>query len=226
MTENLLVSAARPDDPEQKVSETDGAPSLGLELRVVDTDGKALPSGQSGRLQTRGTSTFVGYLKRPELYNVGKKGWFDTGDLARLDADGYVTITGRWKDVIIRGGENIPVVEIENVLYRHPAVRQVAIVAMPDARLGERACAFAVLRDAASLEFADMQDFLRTSGVARSYWPERLELVEALPMTATGKIQKFVLREQARGLAGVGQACVPEQSVHEGINRAGGQQGV
>src|SRR5580658_7556789 len=105
MTENLLVSAARPDDPEQKVSETDGAPSHGLELRVVDPDGNALPVGQSGRLQTRGTSTFVGYLKRPELYNVGGDGWFDTGDLARLDADGYVTITGRWKDVIIRGGE-------------------------------------------------------------------------------------------------------------------------
>jgi cyclohexanecarboxylate-CoA ligase len=207
MTENLLVSAARPDDPEQKVSETDGAPSHGLELRVVDPDGNALPVGQSGRLQTRGTSTFVGYLKRPELYNVGGDGWFDTGDLARLDADGYVTITGRWKDVIIRGGENIPVVEIENVLYRHPAVRQVAIVAMPDARLGERACAFVVAREAASLAFTDMQEFLLKSGVARSYWPERLELVEVLPMTATGKIQKFILRERARELVDAQQIC-------------------
>src|SRR5262249_23428995 len=97
MTENLLVSAARPDDPEQKVSETDGAPTLGLELRVVDTAGRRLASGEAGRLQTRGTSTFVGYLKRPELYNVDPEGWFDTGDLARIDADGYVTITGRWK---------------------------------------------------------------------------------------------------------------------------------
>jgi cyclohexanecarboxylate-CoA ligase len=207
MTENLLVSAARPDDPEQKVSETDGAPSLGLELRVVDRDRSGLPPGQPGRLQTRGTSTFVGYLKRPELYNVDGEGWFDTGDLARLDADGYVTITGRWKDVIIRGGENIPVVEIENVLYHHPAVRQVAIVAMPDARLGERACAFVVAREAASLAFADMQEFLLKSGVARSYWPERLELVDALPMTATGKIQKFVLRERAKELMDARQIC-------------------
>ena len=207
MTENLLVSAARPDDPEQKVSETDGAPSLGLELRVVDREGQALPTGQAGRLQTRGTSTFVGYLRRPELYNVDSEGWFDTGDLARLDADGYITITGRWKDVIIRGGENIPVVEIENVLYRHPAIRQVAIVAMPDARLGERACAFVVAREAASLALADMQEFLLKSGVARSYWPERLELIDALPMTATGKIQKFVLRERAKELVDARQIC-------------------
>jgi cyclohexanecarboxylate-CoA ligase len=207
MTENLLVSAARPDDPEQKVSETDGAPSLGLELRVVDREGQALPTGQAGRLQTRGTSTFVGYLRRPELYNVDSEGWFDTGDLARLDADGYITITGRWKDVIIRGGENIPVAEIENVLYRHPAIRQVAIVAMPDARLGERACAFVVAREAASLALADMQEFLLKSGVARSYWPERLELIDALPMTATGKIQKFVLRERAKELVGARQIC-------------------
>jgi cyclohexanecarboxylate-CoA ligase len=97
--------------------------------------------------------------------------------------------------VIIRGGENVPVVEIENVLYRHPAVRQVAIVAMPDARL-ERAC---------------MQEFLLKSGVARSYWPERLELVDSLPMTATGKIQKFVLRERARELVAAQEICSADE---------------
>jgi cyclohexanecarboxylate-CoA ligase len=228
MTENLLVSAARPDDREQKVTETDGAPTLGLELRVVNTTGKRLEAGEGGRLQTRGTSTFVGYLKRPELYNVDKDGWFDTGDLARIDADGYVTITGRWKDVIIRGGENIPVVEIENVLYRHPAIRQVAIVAMPDERLGERACAFAVLREAASLKFDEMQEFLLTSGVARSYWPERLELVEALPMTATGKVQKFVLRDRAREKAGGEEDCRADQALRreQDLNEIGGGQNV
>jgi cyclohexanecarboxylate-CoA ligase len=202
MTENLLVSATRLDDPEQKVYETDGTPTAGVELRVVDHKAERLRPGEAGRLLTRGTSTFVGYLKRPELYNVDRDGWFDTGDLARLDADGYVTITGRWKDVIIRGGENIPVVEIENVLYRHAAIRQIAIVAMPDERLGERPCAFAVLREQATLNFAEMQEFLQQSGVARSYWPERLELVESLPMTASGKIQKFVLRDMARALPG------------------------
>lgn len=194
----------------------------------MNTTGKRLEAGEGGRLQTRGTSTFVGYLKRPELYNVDKDGWFDTGDLARIDADGYVTITGRWKDVIIRGGENIPVVEIENVLYRHPAIRQVAIVAMPDERLGERACAFAVLREAASLKFDEMQEFLLTSGVVRSYWPERLELVEALPMTATGKVQKFVLRDRAREMAGGEEDCRADQALRreQDLNEIGGGQNV
>lgn len=200
MTENILVSATKPDDPEQKVYETDGCPTVGLELRVVDTEGKPLPAGTTGRLLTRGTSTFVGYLKRPELYKVDAEGWFDTGDLARLDPDGYVTITGRSKDVIIRGGENIPVIEIENLLYQHPSIRQVAIVAMPDTRLGERSCAFAVLQPAKAFSFTEMQAFLKEAGVARSYWPEHLELVETMPMTATGKIQKFVLRRMARNL--------------------------
>ncbi|UPK29961.1 AMP-binding protein [Bradyrhizobium sp. 195] len=201
MTENILVSATRPDDHEQKVYETDGYPTVGLQLRVVDEQGHELPSGTAGRLMTRGTSTFVGYLKRPELYNVDEDGWFETGDLARLDQDGYVTITGRLKDVVIRGGENIPVVEIENVLYRHPGVRQVAIVAMKDARLGERPCAFVVLKPGCSLAFTELRDFLKESGVARSYWPERLEIVETMPMTATGKIQKFVLRDMADRLS-------------------------
>jgi len=200
MTENLLVSAIRPDDSRQKAFKTDGAAISGIELRVVDPQGVRLPPNQFGRLQTRGISTFVGYLKRPELYSVDNDGWFETGDLARLDEDGYVTITGRWKDVIIRGGENIPVVEIEDVLSRHSAVRQNAIVPMPDDRLGERACAFVVAEEGMSLTFLEMQQFLLASGVARAYWPERLELIEALPITATGKIQKFALRERVREL--------------------------
>jgi non-ribosomal peptide synthetase component E (peptide arylation enzyme) len=120
------------------------------------------------------------------------------------------------------------VVEIENVLYRHPAVRQVAIVAMPDTRLGERACAFVVARGAASLAFAEMQEFLQKSGVARSYWPERLELVDALPMTATGKIQKFMLRERARGFVEMHGACRASEGVRNGNrdHKVGGREGV
>lgn len=110
----------------------------------------------------------------------------------------------RSKDVIIRGGENIPVIEIENVVYRHPSIRQVAIVTMPDDRFGERPCAFAVPQNGKTFGFTEMQTFLRESGVARSYWPEGLELVETMPMTATGKIQKFVLRKIAREL----RSCV------------------
>ena len=115
-----------------------------------------------------------------------------------------------------------------DLLYRHPAVRQVAIVAMPDARLGERACAFVVPREAASLAFTEMQEFLLKSGVARSYWPERLELVDTLPMTATGKIQKFVLRERAKDLVETQDICPAAEGARNGnrVNKAGGRQDV
>ncbi len=125
--------------------DTDGCPLPGTEVRVVDSDGTTLPTGETGRLLVRSCSNFGGYLKRPHLNATDDDGWFDTGDLARLDEHGYIRITGRSKDVIIRGGENIPVVEIENLLYRHPAIAQVALVATADERLGERACAVVVI---------------------------------------------------------------------------------
>ena len=170
-----------------------------MAVRVIDAEGDVLPAGAEGRLQVRGCSNFAGYLKRPELDNTDADGWFDTGDLARMDGEGYIRIAGRSKDIIISGGENIPVVEVENLLYRHPAVAEVAIVGYPDARLGERACAFVKLREGAELSFADMAAFLADQQMARQYIPERLEIMDALPRTPSGKIQKFRLRETARG---------------------------
>ncbi|GGG34019.1 cyclohexanecarboxylate-CoA ligase [Caldovatus sediminis] len=198
MSENGAVTTTRPDDPEEKTTATDGCPLPGMELRVVDAAGRAVPVGEEGRLQVRGCSNFVGYLKRPDLDTTDAEGWFDTGDLARMDADGYIRIAGRTKDIIIRGGENIPVVEVEGLLFRHPAVAEVAIVGYPDARLGERACAFVRLREGASLSFAEMVAHLEAQRMARQYIPERLEIVEELPRTPSGKIQKFRLREMAR----------------------------
>jgi len=198
MTENGALAIGRLDDPPEKTFETDGCPLPGMEIRVVDPKGIALPAGEEGRLQARGCSNFVGYLKRPELNGVDAEGWFDTGDLARLDTEGYVRITGRSKDIIIRGGENIPVVEIEQLLYRHPAVQECAIVAMPDPRLGERCCAFIVTRDEARFDIAEMIRFLEEQRVARIYMPERVEVVEEMPKTPSGKIQKFRLRELAQ----------------------------
>jgi non-ribosomal peptide synthetase component E (peptide arylation enzyme) len=122
--------------------------------------------------------------------------WFDTGDLATLDAEGYVRITGRLKDIIIRGGENIPVKYVEDILYEDPRVRDAAIVAMPDPRLGERACAFVICRDGRTLDMKEMQAFLAGRGVAKVYWPERLEVVPELPRTANGKIRKADLRSR------------------------------
>jgi cyclohexanecarboxylate-CoA ligase len=200
MSECGVVTMTRPGDPPEKVFGSDGRALAGMAVRVVDAAGQPLPAGAEGRLETRGSCLFVGYLKRPDAYAVDAEGWFDTGDLARQDADGYIRITGRAKDIIIRGGENIPVAEVEDLLYRHPAVQDAAIVAMPDARLGERACAFVTLKPGARFDFDAMTAWLAQCGTSRTYWPERLEIVPELPRTASGKIQKFELRERARAL--------------------------
>ena len=201
MTENGGVTVTRRDDQPQKVFETDGVPIAGMEVRVVGDDDAPLATGAEGRLQARGASSFVGYLKRPEAFDHDEDGWFETGDLARMDADGYIRISGRNKDVIIRGGENIPVVEVEGLIYQHPAVQDVAIVAMPDPRLGERACAFVTLAPGTSLTQEEMIGFLLTQEMAKQYLPERLEILSEMPRTPSGKIQKFALRETAAKLA-------------------------
>jgi cyclohexanecarboxylate-CoA ligase len=196
-SEDALVTLGIPGDPDEKLIDTDGYPWPGMRIRVVDEDGTELPPGTDGRLQVTGPFLFVGYAERLEMTRESFDGeWFDTGDLATVDADGYLSISGRTKDVIIRGGENIPVAYVENVLYEHPDIAAVAVVGTPDPRLQERACACVVLTGGATLTFADMQAFLADKGVAKQYWPERLEVLDELPRTPSGKIQKFKLREQ------------------------------
>ncbi|WP_037370773.1 AMP-binding protein [Amycolatopsis orientalis] len=205
-TEEGLVTIGIPGDPADKIIETDGYPWPGMEIRVVDAAGVERPAGEEGALQVRGPFVFVGYAERLDLARQqmvpaadDRGDWFDTGDLAYLDADGYLRISGRTKDVIIRGGENIPVAYVENVLYEHPSVDAVAVVAVPDPRLQERACACVVLKTGAELTFAQLQTFLAEKGVAKQYWPEKLVVLDALPTTASGKVQKFQLREQVAG---------------------------
>ncbi|MBS0222768.1 MAG: cyclohexanecarboxylate-CoA ligase [Proteobacteria bacterium] len=195
MTENGAATLIKPDDDDERAFNTCGCPLPGVELRVVDSDGKALPNGTSGRLLIRACSNFGGYLHRPHLNGTDKDDWFDTGDLASIDDRGYVRIDGRSKDVIIRGGENIPVVEIEALLYKHPAVAQAAIVAYPDERLGERACAVLVARPGQSIDLREVVDFLKSQKVALQYIPERLLVLDQMPTTPSGKIQKFKLRD-------------------------------
>ncbi len=136
--------------------------------------------------------------RRAESKARGYWRWFDAGDLAYMNADGYIRISGRNKDVIIRGGENIPVVEIESLLYKHPAAAQVAVVAYPDERLGERACAVIVAKTGKTIDIAAMSDFLKEQRVSLQYIPEKLIVRDALPATPSGKIQKFRLREMLR----------------------------
>jgi cyclohexanecarboxylate-CoA ligase len=198
MTENGACTTILLDDDDERACNTDGLPLPGVEAKVVDAEGRGLPPGEPGRLLVRACSSFGGYLKRPHLNGTDADGWFDTGDIARIDAAGYIRISGRSKDVIIRGGENIPVVEIEALLYRHPAVAQAAIVAYPDERLGERACAVVVPKAGQSLDLGAMVAFLDGQKVARQYIPERLVVLDAMPATPSGKIQKFRLREMLR----------------------------
>jgi cyclohexanecarboxylate-CoA ligase len=195
MTENCAVTLIQLNDDDERAINTDGCPLTGVEIKTVDVVGNPVPQGEAGRLLVRACSNFGGYLKRPHLNGTDDGGWFDTGDLAKIDARGYVRITGRSKDVIIRGGENIPVVEIEALLYRHHAVQLEAIVAYPDERLGERACAVVVCKPNTTLTFEGMIEFLQSHKVSKTYLPEKLLLRTEMPATPSGKIQKFKLRD-------------------------------
>jgi cyclohexanecarboxylate-CoA ligase len=196
MTEVIAGTMTEPGLAERAWT-TDGRALPGIEVKVVDDDGRELPRGETGRLLVRGASMFCGYLKRPELYTVAPDGWFDSGDLARMDEQGYIRITGRTKELLIRGGENVPVIEIENLLLQHPAIAAVAIVGFPDARLGERACAFVVPRPGQTVDLPAVQAYLSEMKVAKPFWPERVEHIDELPHTASGKVQRFVLKQKA-----------------------------
>jgi cyclohexanecarboxylate-CoA ligase len=201
MTEILSGTLTEPSRAGEKSATTDGRAQDGMEVGIVDLEGKPVPAGQSGRLLVRGAQMFKGYYKRPELQTFDSDGWFDSGDLAYMDEDGYIRISGRVKDILIRGGENVPVVEVENLLYKHPAVAAVALVGFPDARLGERGCAFIVPRPGTTIDLAAVQTYLRDCKMAKQFWPERVEAIADLPRTASGKIQKFKLKEIAAAFA-------------------------
>jgi cyclohexanecarboxylate-CoA ligase len=201
-TETCLGALAAPgDEPDQRWG-SDGRALDGIELRITDDRGLVLPAGREGNFELRSPTMTSGYLDRPDLTAEAftEDGWYRTGDLATIDGSGFLRITGRVKDVINRGGEKIPVAEIEQTLYAHPAVEDVAVVAMPDERLGERACAFVVPAAGVQLAFHDVQRILDEHRVAKQYWPEQLELVDALPRNPAGKVQKFELRKRAAGL--------------------------
>jgi cyclohexanecarboxylate-CoA ligase len=202
MTEVLSGTLTEPSRAADKSASTDGRSLEGMEVRIVDFEGRPMPAGQSGRLLVRGAQMFRGYYKRPDLQTFDSEGWFDSGDLAYMDNEGYIRISGRVKDILIRGGENVPVVELENLLYKHPSVAAVAVVGFPDARLGERGCAFIVPRAGSTIDLAAVQAYLGEAKMAKQFWPERVEVVPELPRTASGKIQKFKLREAAAAFSG------------------------
>lgn len=202
MTENGVVTCTRPGDPVDVVSASDGVCVPWMELRIVDDFGAELPVGQPGRLQVRGANQTRGYFKRPDLYqeSLAADGWFDTGDMAIRREDDGIRIAGRYKDLIIRGGENVPVADVEATLYVHPKIKELAVVGYPDERLGERACAVIVPESADDPPtLAEVVAHCEAQGLAKPFWPERIEIWAELPKTPSGKVQKYKLREAVVG---------------------------
>jgi acyl-CoA synthetase (AMP-forming)/AMP-acid ligase II len=204
-SEALVNSAITFADPLDKRYGADGRILPGVEARLVDPDTGALRKpGDEGELQVKTPALFAGYYRDPartrEVVSLDR--WYSTGDLCTLDGGGYVSVVGRKKDMIIRGGANISAREIEELLFSHPNVATVACVAMPDPVLAERVCAFVICQPGQTLTFEEMVAFLKEKRIAAWKLPERLEIRDAFPMTPSGKIQKYLLREEIARLLG------------------------
>jgi cyclohexanecarboxylate-CoA ligase len=199
MTECPMVTCGRPGDPPEKSHGTDGRPSPGCSVRAVDDAGRPVPAGVEGELELFGPQLCVGYLDPALDAAFTADGFLRSGDLGVIDADGFVRITGRRKDVIIRKGENLSAKGIEDELAAHPKIADVAVVGVPDAQSGERVCACVVLRAGAGrLDLDDVRAFMRARGVMMQKIPEQLDVVDELPRNATGKVRKDVLRARLR----------------------------
>ncbi|MDR5986587.1 medium-chain fatty-acid--CoA ligase [Escherichia coli] len=197
-TESSPHAVVNLDDPLSRFMHTDGYAAAGVEIKVVDNARKTLPPGCEGEEASRGPNVFMGYFDEPELTAraLDEEGWYYSGDLCRMDEAGYIKITGRKKDIIVRGGENISSREVEDILLQHPKIHDACVVAMPDERLGERSCAYVVLKAPHhSLSLEDVVAFFSRKRVAKYKYPEHIVVIEKLPRTASGKIQKFLLRK-------------------------------
>lgn len=197
-TESSPHAVVNLDDPLSRFIHTDGYAAAGVEIKVVDDARKTLPPGCEGEEASRGPNVFMGYFDEPELTAraLDEEGWYYSGDLCRMDEAGYIKITGRKKDIIVRGGENISSREVEDILLQHPKIHDACVVAMPDERLGERSCAYVVLKAPHhSLSLEEVVAFFSRKRVAKYKYPEHIVVIEKLPRTASGKIQKFLLRK-------------------------------
>ena len=197
-TESSPHAVVNLDDPLSRFMHTDGYAAAGVEIKVVDDARKTLPPGCEGEEASRGPNVFMGYFDEPELTAraLDEEGWYYSGDLCRMDEAGYIKITGRKKDIIVRGGENISSREVEDILLQHPKIHDACVVAMSDERLGERSCAYVVLKAPHhSLSLEEMVAFFSRKRVAKYKYPEHIVVIEKLPRTASGKIQKFLLRK-------------------------------
>ncbi|MBC6462973.1 AMP-binding protein [Actinomadura sp. HBU206391] len=197
MTENGPVTMTRPDEPEDWAASSDGRPIDGMEVRIDPLPGR---SDGAGRLWVRGATQCLGYYQRDELYAavLDEDGWFDTGDLARPDGRGGIRLVGRAKDLVMRHGFPVPVTEVEAVLARHPKVREVAVIGIPDVNADEMVCAV-VTPATEPPTLSELRGYLNEAEMMEWFWPERLEMVDAMPKTITGKIRKVELQQRYAG---------------------------
>ena len=197
-TESSPHAVVNLDDPLSRFMHTDGYAAAGVEIKVVNDARKTLPPGCEGEEASRGPNVFMGYFDEPELTAraLDEECWYYSGDLCRMDEAGYIKITGRKKDIIVRGGENISSREVEDILLQHPKIHDACVVAMSDERLGERSCAYVVLKAPHhSLSLEEVVAFFSRKRVAKYKYPEHIVVIEKLPRTTSGKIQKFLLRK-------------------------------
>ena len=194
LTESPINTMVHVDDPDDKKANTDGRACPGVTIRTV-MDGVVCAPGVEGELRVKGGQVCMGYLDSSlDAEAFDEDGWFRTGDLGVIDAEGYISITGRLKDIIIRKGENISAKEIEDLLFAHPAVADAAVIGLPDEKSGERACAVVVLKAGATLAFQEMVSYLKDARLSAHKIPEQLEIVDALPRNPSGKVLKKDLR--------------------------------
>jgi fatty-acyl-CoA synthase len=209
MTETSPVSTqTTTDDPVARRTSTVGRVHPHVEVKIIDAEGRIAPRGTSGELCTRGYSVMRGYWDDPErtAQAIDAARWMHTGDLATMDEEGYVNIVGRIKDMVIRGGENVYPREIEEFLYRHPKIQDVQVFGVPDARFGEELCAWIKLRAGESLTADEVRDFCRDQ-IAHYKVPRHIRFVDEFPMTVTGKMQKFIMRERMTTELGVRESA-------------------
>jgi fatty-acyl-CoA synthase len=200
MTETSPVSfQSQPDDPLERRVGTVGRVHPHVQVKIVDTEGRVTPRGTAGELLTRGYSVMRGYWGDPERTReaIDAGGWMHSGDLAVIDEQGYCNIVGRVKDMIIRGGENVSPREIEEFLYRHPAVFDVAVVGVPDPKYGEAVCACIRLREGVTVTEEEIREFCRAQ-IAHYKVPRYVRFVDSFPLTISGKVQKYLIREHLR----------------------------
>jgi len=198
LTECPILAMSTVEDPDVKLAETEGRTTPGVEVKVVKLDESVAKPGEEGEIRVKGPMLFRGYVDSsldPDAFDGD--GWFRTGDLGFQDADGYIAITGRLKDVIIRKGETISAKEVEDLLFTHPGIGDVAVIGLQDDTSGERACAIVVPADKeAPPNLEDIFDFCTGAGLMTQKVPEQLEIVDVLPRNATGKVLKHELRKQ------------------------------